>query len=139
MSDGDRIHRNAVKAMSQWHDALTDYKAATQTLEINESGLRAIRRDMKDIETDTFLAGGAAGITGKNADERKAQLAVALRNNVVYQELTDSEAAYERSIASARQAADVAQETMKMAAAVLRYATEERREVSERLATERVA
>lgn len=132
----DRIHRNVVKAMSQWSAALEVYRQAGLDLVEVEAELRLVHRQMKDIETDHFLAGGAVGINGKNAEERKAQLAKSLRDSVTYCELTEREGALERQAALHRQQIDGLAETMKLAAAVMRYATEERKESAERIALE---
>lgn len=135
MTDPDRIHRNAQKAAAQWQSALGSYTQATAELVEIEADIRTVRRSLKDVEMDAILAGTAMGITGKNTEERKAQLHVALRNSDGYRGLLDDEARLEQQAAAARQAADTNQEAMKMAAAILRYATEERRESAERLAT----
>lgn len=132
----DRIHNNAIKAMRQWQAALEVYRGAGMVLVEVEARLRQVRTQMKDIETDTFLAGSAVGITGKNDNERKAQLAMALRQSVAYCELAQTEAALEKQVAQHRQQIDAQGEAMKMAAAVLRYASEERRESAERIALE---
>lgn len=132
----DRIHSNAVKAMRQWQAALEIYRGAGMQLVETEARLRQVRTQMKDIEADHFLAGPAVGITGKNDTERKAQLSIALRNSIVYCELAQTEAALEKQVAQHRQQIDAQGEAMKMAAAVLRYASEERRESAERIALE---
>ncbi len=129
----DRIHVNATKAMNSWHVALTDYRVASNALAALEAELRAVRREMKDIETFLFVNGQ---VGGKNDAERKANLALALRSDKEYKQLLLREAVLEREVSNNQRDISVAQETMKLNAAVLRYATEERRENAERIALE---
>lgn len=127
----DRIHANATKAANNWAAALAIYSDALTALIDAEINLRSVRREMKDTETFLFVNGQ---VSGKNDTERKANLAIALRQDEAYERLTRSEATLEKEVARHKRDADVAQETMKLNAAVLRYATEERRENAERIA-----